>query len=82
MKREDTPSYYMSLATEVALMVAVPIVGAVLLGNWVDQKLGTGGLFVILFTIIGSILTIYNLYRFAMRKEREERKWEERHRRK
>lgn len=81
MKREETPYYYMSLATEVALMVAVPIVGAVFLGNWIDGKLGTKGFFVILFTIAGSVLTLYNLYRFAMRKDREEQEWERRHRR-
>lgn len=53
----------LSLVTELGLAVAIPIVLGVVVGDYVDKHLGTGGIAVFLGVLFGVISGIYNAYR-------------------
>jgi len=65
--------------SQIGFMMAVPIIGCLLFGIFLDGKLNTGYLFLFIFTIMGVIASFRNLYVFVMKKSREQ---EQDHRRK
>lgn len=52
----------LSLLTQVGIAMFVPIFLCVLLGSFIDEKLGTGVVFLIIFIIIGVISSFRSLY--------------------
>jgi F0F1-type ATP synthase assembly protein I len=61
----------------VGIQFAVAIVVFLFAGQWVDDKLGTNGLFTIAGVFIGGGAAFYNMYRkitAAQRRDDEERK--------
>lgn len=65
--------------SQLGLMMAVPIVGCLLFGIYIDNKMNTGYLFLFIFTIVGVIASFRNLYMFSIKKSNEQ---EQDHRRK
>ncbi len=59
---------YLSLLSQVGIVMAVPIFGGVFLGEWIDTKLGTQGIFLILFILMGIYVSFRNLYVTVFRK--------------
>ena len=53
--------------TQIGLMMALPIVICVLLGNYIDEKLGTGSIFLLIFIGLGVASSFLNLYKIMMR---------------
>jgi len=53
------------------IQLAVSIVVFVLVGQWVDRKLGTGGIVTILAAFLGFGGTMYSLIRTLNRKDRD-----------
>lgn len=53
--------------SQVGLMMALPIVISVLLGNYIDEKLGTGSIFLLIFIALGVASSFLNLYKIMMR---------------
>jgi ATP synthase protein I len=53
------------------IQLAVSIVVFVLIGQWVDRKLGTGGIVTILAAFLGFGGTMYSLIRTLNRKDGE-----------
>jgi len=53
--------------SQIGLMMALPIVISVLLGNYLDERLGTGSLFLLIFIGIGVASSFLNLYKIMMR---------------
>lgn len=49
--------------SQIGLMMALPIVISVLLGNYIDEKLGTGSIFLLIFIGIGVASSFLNLYK-------------------
>ena len=49
-------------ASSFGIAMVIAIFGGVLLGNWLDKKLGTGHKFLFLFVLIGIIAGFRNLY--------------------
>ena len=64
MNKEDgfKFSYALSLATQLGFLMASSITGFVLLGYWLDGKLGTSPILIIGGALIGIVLTIYEAY--------------------
>ena len=60
--------------SQIGLMMALPIVISVLLGNYIDEKLGTGSIFLLIFIGIGVASSFLNLYKI-MNKLINKRKW-------
>ncbi len=54
---------YLSLVSEIGLIIGVTAIGGVVLGIWVDGKLGTTGVFTILFLLFGLSGGITAVYR-------------------
>ncbi|MCT4566254.1 MAG: AtpZ/AtpI family protein [Maledivibacter sp.] len=53
--------------TQIGLMMALPIVICVIIGNYIDEKLGTGSIFLLIFIALGVASSFLNLYKITMR---------------
>lgn len=53
--------------TQIGISMIVPIIGSLLLGKLVDDKLGTGGIFLFVFIILGVAVAFMNVYKLVMR---------------
>lgn len=51
-----------ALVSQIGVMMVVPIVLGVWLGNFLDKKLGTSGLFLIIFILLGVGAAFRNVY--------------------
>lgn len=57
----------LALLTQIGIMMIVPIFGGLLVGRFLDDKLGTGNKFLLVFIIIGTGAAFMNLYKIAMK---------------
>lgn len=75
MKTNDKPKILENLAlvTQIGISMLVPILGGILLGNFIDKKLGTGVVFLLIFSVLGIISAFVTLFNIAVR--RNKRKW-------
>ncbi len=55
--------YVMAMGMQLGLMIALPMVIAVALGIWVDKKLNTFPIFLIVAILAGMGLTVVNVYK-------------------
>jgi F0F1-type ATP synthase assembly protein I len=58
----------LALLTHIALIMIIPIFASVFAGNWIDKKLGTNNIFLLIFVILGVIISFLNLYRFTVKR--------------
>jgi len=61
----------LALISQVGIMMVVPILGCVWIGQFLDKKLGTGSLFLIIGIILGVGAAFRNLYQLAMHQSKE-----------
>ena len=66
-------------AAGMGLQLAVSIVLFLLAGQWIDRKLGTAPLFLIVFVFVGAGASFYSIYRKVV--EQQRRADEQRHKR-
>lgn len=52
----------LSLVTQIGLLMALPIIGCVIFGGFLDKLLGTDILFLIIFSILGFLSSFRNLF--------------------
>jgi|ADurb_Ile_03_Slu_FD_contig_91_183916_length_1417_multi_5_in_0_out_0_3 F0F1-type ATP synthase assembly protein I len=52
-------------ASSFGIAMVIAVFGGILIGNWLDRKLGTGYKFAFLFLIIGIIAGFWNLYKWV-----------------
>lgn len=52
----------LSLISQLGISMAVPIIGCIFFGKWLDAKLNTNILFLIIFTILGIGTAFRTLY--------------------
>ncbi len=57
--------------------LALPIVGGVLLGHFLDKWLGTGYTFTLGLLVLGVIIGYFNLSRLIHRLNQQDQKWKE-----
>ncbi len=62
MKRKYGFLANFALVSQIGIMMVIPIVLGVWLGNLIDTKLGTGALFLIIFMILGIGAAFRNVY--------------------
>ncbi|MDO9591625.1 MAG: AtpZ/AtpI family protein [Erysipelotrichaceae bacterium] len=66
------PKYKMyenlALLSQIAFMMITPIFGGVLLGRFIDDKVGTSGVFLLIFTLVGVATAFMELFKLTMRK--------------
>lgn len=58
----------LALLSQIAFMMVTPIFGGVLLGRFIDDKFGTNGIFLLIFTLVGTGTAFMELYKLALRK--------------
>lgn len=54
--------YTTGVALQLGFSIAIPLVVFILLGLWVDKRLGTLPLFVILGVILSLVVTVYEMW--------------------
>ncbi|HOQ16736.1 MAG TPA: AtpZ/AtpI family protein [Defluviitaleaceae bacterium] len=52
----------LSLISQIGFMMAVPIIFGVIFGNYIDNKLNTGIVFLLIFSLLGIGAAFRNLY--------------------
>ena len=52
----------LTYASSVGFAMVLAIFGSLLIGTWLDRKLGTGHKFALLFLVIGIIVGLRNIY--------------------
>lgn len=57
----------LSLLSYIGIMMTLPILAAVYLGNLLDRRLGTGHVFMIVLIILGVLSGFRNTYRIVMK---------------
>lgn len=65
---------YLSLVTQIGFTMSVPIVLSLIFGNWLDEKIGTSPLFLILFMLIGVYTGFRNSYQLIMKQYKDRKK--------
>ncbi len=70
MKNKDYKDIFqnLTLITQVGLSVITPIMLGVFLGQFIDKKVGTNGIFSIIFIIVGVGAGFLNIFKLAGRK--------------
>jgi F0F1-type ATP synthase assembly protein I len=64
----------LGLLTHVGMIMILPIIGSIMLGNFVDNWLGTGYIFTFIFILLGILSGFLNLLKLAQKKIEESRK--------
>ncbi|WP_432406980.1 AtpZ/AtpI family protein [Wukongibacter sp. M2B1] len=57
----------LAFVTQIGLMMAIPIILSVFIGNYIDEKLGTGSIFLLIFIGLGVASSFLNLYKIMNR---------------
>jgi len=57
----------LALITYLGVSMIVPIALSLFAGRWLDEKLGTGPLFLFIFVVIGTLAAFRNLYKIGTR---------------
>ncbi len=72
MKRKKKSSLQnLALLSQVGIMMLVSILGSLLIGIWLDKKLGTGMIATIIALILGVGAAFRNLYVLGLQKSKE-----------
>lgn len=66
-KKNVAPLKYIGLITQLGVSMTVPIVLGVLAGRYLDDRLGTNNVFLVILIIVGTLASFNNLYRQAKR---------------
>ena len=54
-KRNSNPSQYIGLALNFGIILVISMVNMFKVGAWIDAKLGTRGIFTLIFVIMGIV---------------------------
>lgn len=57
----------LALITQISFIMIIPIFGGLLLGKWLDEKLQTGNIFLLVMVILGVIIAFLNLFKYTMK---------------
>lgn len=57
----------LALITHIGLVMMIPIFGGVYLGSYLDERFGTGGIFLIVLTLIGVVTAFLNMFKVVMK---------------
>ena len=57
----------LALITYLGVAMIVPIALTLFAGKWLDEKLGTGPLFLFIFVLVGTLAAFRNVYKIGTR---------------
>ncbi|HAE42663.1 MAG TPA: F0F1 ATP synthase subunit [Clostridiales bacterium] len=61
----------LALVSQIGIMMIVPIAIGLFIGKFLDEKLGTGYIFLFIFLVIGVGAAFLNLYKIGMRDQKK-----------
>lgn len=64
----------LSLLSYIGIMMLVPILAAVYLGNFLDKKFDTGNIFLMIFILLGVTSGFLNVYKIVMKDIKKKKK--------
>lgn len=67
MKNKSKILQNLTLVSQIGISMFVPILISIFIGKFLDEKLGTGAIFLAIFTILGIISAFMSLYKIATR---------------
>ena len=70
----------LALISQIGIMTALPIVGGVYIGRYLDEKFGTNGVMLLICIIFGVLSSFYELMRFTFKKSQRDVKQNEKER--
>ncbi len=70
----------LALVSQVGIMTAIPIIGGVYVGRFLDEKFGTNGIMLLICIIFGVVSSFYELIRFTIKKSQRDAKQSEKER--
>ncbi len=62
----------LTLISQLGISAITPMILGVLLGNFLDKKLGTKGVFSIILLIIGAASGMYSIFKIAIPRDKNE----------
>lgn len=60
--------------SQIGISMAMPIFLGVYGGNWIDQRVGTKGIFLLIGVLLGTGTSFMNLYKIAISKSKDNKK--------
>lgn len=70
----------LALISQVGIMTALPIVGGVYIGRYLDERFGTNGVMLLICIIFGVVSSFYEMIRFTIKKSQRDVKQNEKER--
>ncbi|MFA5013461.1 MAG: AtpZ/AtpI family protein [Candidatus Paceibacterota bacterium] len=58
--------YVAGMGTQLGFLIATPIVVCLIIGVAIDKKFNTAPLYILIFLILGSILTVVDVYKLIL----------------
>jgi len=75
MSKKDYRMYEnLIYVSQIGISMVIPIFAGVYIGNYLDEKFSTGGIFLLIFIILGVGTSFLNLYKLAMKKSSDKRR--------
>lgn len=62
----------LALVSQIGIMTALPIIGGVYFGRFLDEKLNTNGIMLLICIIVGVLSSFYELIRFTYKKSQKD----------
>jgi ATP synthase protein I len=63
--KDAAPFKFIGLIIRLGMSMALPVIAGVVAGRFLDRRMGTGNVFLVVFVIAGIIISFVNLYRQA-----------------
>jgi len=60
--------------TQIGISMVVPILGGLLIGKFIDEKVGTNSIFMLSFIVLGVVVAFMNVYKMVMKDYRKKDK--------
>lgn len=75
MSKKDLGMYQnLVFVTQIGVSMAMPIFLGVYGGNWLDQRMGTRGIFLLIGILLGVGTSFMNLYKIAISRSKDRRR--------
>jgi F0F1-type ATP synthase assembly protein I len=63
----------LALITHIGIVMIIPIFAGVTIGDYLDDRFGTGGIFLLVFILLGIAVSFMNLFKIGLRKSRNKK---------
>ncbi len=63
----------LALVTHIGIIMIIPIFAGVYIGDYLDDRFGTGGIFLLVFILLGIAVSFMNLFKIGLRKSRNKK---------